>query len=46
MKEGGVGDKVGVLNRGQIMLYLIGHAKGSGFLDVMGNLEDLSERMA
>lgn len=40
VKEGGVGDKVGVLNSRQIMLYLTGHAKGSGFLDVMEDLED------
>ena len=28
MKERGIGNKVGVLNSGKIMLYLIGHVKG------------------
>lgn len=46
MREGGVGDKVGVLNSRQIMLNLIGHAKGSGFLDVMENLENLYDMIS
>lgn len=47
MKEGGVRSKVGVLDSGQIMLGFIGHAKGSGFLDVVEScLKILNESMA
>lgn len=35
VKEGGIGSKVGVLDCGQIILGLIGHAEGSGLLAVM-----------
>lgn len=35
VKESGIGSKVGVLDHGQILLGLIGHAEGSGLSDVM-----------
>lgn len=47
VKEGGIGNKVGVPDSGEIILGLIGHAEGSGFLDVMESCwKILNERMA